>query len=382
MDLATMMALRPVAGAGLLVTLTRRCPLSCAHCSTASDLTSEQLDGASLLRFVSSFSERSAPTSEHRSEERARSGASPSDERLREERSAPKVALFTGGEPMLRPDLVGDLTAAAQAAGCAAAVLTGGFFVRGGTIPDRIRHALLDLDHISFSLDAFHEREVERTDVFAALRTLLDAGKDVSLHLIGTGDDDPYLADLTAAVTGRFGADVPMLVSTLRTVGRAAAWAAGRPVQVADHRPLPCSLAAWPVVTFDGVVTACCNQRVVDGRPVPAHLRLGDIAVDDWATVRDRLLSSATLRTIRSVGPLNLLRRFDPGTADTGGGYCGACRSLGDRADVLDAVDRAAGGPVGELLDREIGLLQQRAGAAALLRRYASSHYADLIGTS
>ncbi|MDQ2959289.1 MAG: radical SAM protein, partial [Actinomycetota bacterium] len=330
MDLASIMALRPIAGAGLLATLTRRCPLSCAHCSTASTMTSEEVDGDRLLRFVTSLATGDAP----------------------------QVVMFTGGEPLLRPALLADLAAAARAAGTATAVLTGGFFTRGGRIPDRILDVLLGLEHVSFSLDAFHEREVERTAVFAALRTLLGHGKDVSLHVIGTGSTDLYLTDVTADVRRQFGTAVPMLVSQLRSVGRASAWSSGR-LSTLDDRPRPCSMAAWPVIAFDGAIIACCNQKVVDARPVPEHLLLGHLDHDDWPAVRARLADSPVLRTIRTVGPLHLLARFEP--AADNAGYCASCRLLGQHPAALAGAQRTASGPVGELLDREVGLLQQRA---------------------
>lgn len=349
MQLATLMSLRPVAGAGLLITLTRRCPLSCAHCSTSSSRTAEQLDGDRLRRFVGSITAATAPS----------------------------VVLLTGGEPLLRPDLVTDLAERLHAVGSAPAVLTGGFFARAARLPSRIRRALRACDHVSFSLDAFHEREVSRLDIFRCLRQLLDDGSAVSLHLLGRDADDPYLADVVKDVRRTFADRVPMLVSEVRAVGRAAAWLnAG--TEILDGRPRPCSLAAWPVVAFDGSVLACCNQKVVDARPVPDHLLLGQLDRDDWPTVRATLLGSPTLRTIRTTGPLHLRERL-AGCTDPAGGYCHTCRQLSIEPAALAAATAGAAGPTGALLDSQIGQLQQRAGAAALLRRYGSARYAELV---
>ncbi|MYW31734.1 radical SAM protein, partial [Streptomyces sp. SID2119] len=89
----------------------------------------------------------------------------------------------------------------------------------------------------------------------------------------------------------------------------------------------PCSMAAWPVVAFDGTVLACCNQDTVDRRPAPAHLDLGHIGSDDWETVRRRALESPVLRMIRTVGPTHLAARS--GAAPHPGSYCDGCRALG-----------------------------------------------------
>src|SRR5580698_3952631 len=172
MNLAELIGLRPVPGAGLLVSVTGRCPLHCAHCSTAATMSAPEPDARHLLRFAGSLTARSRPD----------------------------VLMLTGGEPLLRPGLVLDLTAAARRAGTRVAVLTGGFFARGGSLPPAVRRVIEAVDHFSVSIDAFHEREVSRADVFAVLRHVLGEGTAASLHVTGSGPADPYLAQLTAAV--------------------------------------------------------------------------------------------------------------------------------------------------------------------------------------
>jgi pyruvate-formate lyase-activating enzyme len=355
-ELAEIIGLRPVPCAGLLVTVTRRCPLSCSHCSTSSTLAGDQVAGASLLRFMRTLTPR-----EH-----------------------PRLVMFTGGEPLLRPGLVADLAEAARSAGTATSLLTGAFFARGGgDLPDPIRRVAAAVDHFSISIDAFHEREVARADVFTLLRLLMRSGVAVSLHIVGMGSEDPYLADVTADVRRTFGGAVPMLVSEIRAVGRASSWAAAVQAQ-APGGPQPCAMAAWPVITFDGTVTACCNQDVVDGRPAPALHRLGHIDSDDWATIRTRSLSSPVLRMIRAVGPEYLrdtyLDRAAVRTlASEGSDYCGTCRALGRHpAEVESRFDFAAG-PVGAVFDRVAERLQTEAGPIDFVRRHGCARYAELV---
>src|SRR6185312_12059206 len=82
--------------------------------------------------------------------------------------------------------------------------------------------AMLAMDHVSVSIDAYHERQVRRGDAFRLLRRVLDAGVAASIHTVGTGPDDPYLADLTAHVGREFGGRMPVLANTLRALGRGA----------------------------------------------------------------------------------------------------------------------------------------------------------------
>jgi hypothetical protein len=239
--------------------------------------------------------------------------------------------------------------------------------------------AVRTVDHFSVSVDAFHEREVPRADVFRLLRVVMAAGIPVSLHAVGTGPADPYLADLTAQIRRVFGGQVPMLVNTVRAVGRAAGWAGARPVAADPGQVLPCAMAAWPVVAHDGVVLACCNQEVVDRRPAPAHLTLGHIARDGWPTIRSRALSSPMLRMIRTVGPLQILERFGADRQPPEHGYCRTCHGL---AAPSNALERLAGGPVGELLDRRAARVQYDAGPVAFVRRYGCARYAELVAPS
>ncbi|WP_405014907.1 radical SAM protein [Kitasatospora sp. NBC_01539] len=349
MELGELIALRPVPAAGLLLTLTRRCPLSCAHCSTSSTMAGEQTAADRLRRFVASFTAADAP----------------------------QVVLLTGGEPLLRPGLAAGLAALARAAGTRTALLSGMFFARGGRpVPARIMRAITAADHFSASLDAHHEREVARADVFTAVRRILDAGVPASFHLTGTGPDDPYLAGLVADIRAAFADRVPMLVNDVRPVGRAASWA-GATTRPDGGAAVPCPMAAWPTVAFDGTVVACCNQRAVDARPVPAHLLLGHVAEDDWGTVRRRSLTSPVLRMLRVVGPGHLRARYAPDAPDRG--YCATCRTLSDRPAVLAGAARDGAGPVGELLDRHSAQTQRAAGPAAFVRRHGTSAYADLV---
>lgn len=349
MELAEFIGLRPVPGAGLLVPLTRRCPLSCAHCSTSSTATGEEPVAEQLLRFVGSF------TAEDR----------------------PDVMLLTGGEPLLLPGLSRELAVRARAAGTRVVLLSGMFFARDGRIPPPVLRAIGAVDHFSASLDAQHEREVPRRGVFRVLRQVLDAGIPVSFHLTGEGPDDPYLAEVTAEIRREFADRVPMLVNEVRAVGRAAAWAAAGVHRPGPERALPCAMAAWPTVAFDGAVLACCNQQAVDRRPAPPHLLLGHIAEDDWATVRRRSLSSPVLRMVRTVGPTHLRGRYDFEADESG--YCAGCRELSARPGVIAGAIRDASGVVGELLDREAARIQTDAGPVALLRRYGCAAYADLV---
>lgn len=350
------LALRPVPAAALLMAITRRCPLRCRHCSTGSLPTSEEHPGETFLRFAGTFT--------------------PADR--------PELVMLTGGEPLLRPRLARSLAETATRAGARTMILSGMFFAP--RVPVAIAGAIEAADHFSASLDVFHEEEVSRESVFAVMRTLLARGKDLSFHLTGTGPGDPYLRDVTSAIRREFGDRIPMLVSRVRPVGRARG-AVPLPPPVPGERAvpasiseavtgpgtgrdfgtpaLPCAMAAWPTVGFDGTITACCNQDVVDHRPVPGHLRLGHADTDDWGTVRERCLTSGVLGALRTYGPLRLAG------APPRKGYCETCREL--------EIPPASPTPTAAFLERRVRDMQLAGGGTGFARRYGCPPYGDLV---
>ncbi|MGW0531366.1 radical SAM protein [Streptomyces sp. NPDC003032] len=358
MHLLDLLAARSRPAAALLMTLTRRCPLSCAHCSTASSMDSEQLDAAPLTAFAATLR--------------------PDDR--------PDFLLLTGGEPLLRPRLVKHLAETARAAGTRTQVQTGMFFARDGArVPRPVADAFAAVDHVAASLDVFHEAQVERARVLDVLRGLLDAGKDVSVQVTGLGPDDPYLAEVTDDIRRAFGDRVPVLVAEVRAAGRAARWLPGAGPAELPRGASPCAMAAWPVVAFDGTVVTCCNQNVVDGLGgrLPRHLRLGHVADDDWPTIRRRLVDRPLLRGIRAFGPLHLadaLRTENTENRGGGTGYCGTCVSALGTPDAESAADAYLRRPGTRLLEERIGGLLQERGADGFLARHAVSGYRDLAG--
>ena len=255
----------------------------------------------------------------------------------------PGIVSFTGGEPLLRPDLVGALGALCQGVGTRVHLLTGLYFARGGRIPGPISKALESVDHVSVSLDAFHEREVPRSQALQAVETILSTGKNVSFQIVGLDDFDPYLDDVVNEIRFRFGDRVPMLVSAVKAIGRARelplperrSGSLAQPNAHLMHLMDPCSMAAWPVLCSDGRISACCNQDVVDGLEVD-HLRLGHAAVDTWPQIRRRIVSDPLLCGIRAFGPRVLAQQL--GTA-TDGGYCNTCHNLSHVPNLKTAAD-------------------------------------------
>jgi pyruvate-formate lyase-activating enzyme len=343
-----LLALRPMPAAGLYMTLTRRCPLSCAHCSTNSTLDSEEHAEDMFLRFAASLS--------------------PTDH--------PEIIALTGGEPLLRPRLVRRIVRQAHSVGARVNLISGMFFARQQRMPAEIARTIGEVDLFTASLDVFHEQEVPRAAVLGVMRALLDQGKDLSFQVTGTDDDDPYLAEVIDEIRITFNDRVPILVARLGPAGRAASWYQIKnrtAAQAIDIVEAPCAMAAWPTVSFDGTIVACCNQSVVDGLPVP-HLRLGHVNQDGWPVVRERLLSRTLPRAIRLFGPLYVADRY--GSAKTTcDGYCATCYRLSDDPAIEERLERIMASPGMRVVETEVALMQ----VAGFTRRHGLGRYADLV---
>lgn len=347
MHLIEILNYRHVVCAGISIGITGRCPLSCAHCSTNSTMTSDEYPAETLERFVGTF----------------------------DDSNRPEIMSLSGGEALLRPILVRSLADRARRVGVRTSVLSGLFFANSRRIPTEIIAAIDAVDHFSASLDVFHEREVPRASAFRVFEQVISRGKDVSLHIVGTGSADPYIHGLVADVRSEFGERIPMLVNGLAHFGRARDWMA-RPErkEPTNCTANPCSMAAWPVVGFDGKIAACGNDDALARRP--KHLIIGDVAVDDWETVRQRTMKSSVLRAIRLYGPEALAKRL--GAPQTSKSYCETCMALACDGDVGLDLDRLMEQNSTRFLETEVFALLDEGGADAFLRRHGLPAYVEL----
>ncbi|MEV4363816.1 hypothetical protein [Nonomuraea sp. NPDC049625] len=352
MHLAEMAVLRAVPAAGVFLALTRRCPLSCAHCSTESAMDGAEHAERPFRRLVASFT--------------------------RQER--PEFIAMSGGEALLRPRLVRDLADSARLSGTRSYLLSGLYFARDGhAVPPALRAAISAVDHFAVSLDRFHEREVSRRAAFRVLHEIRSWGPQVSVQITGDGGADPYVADLVREVREEFADQVPMLVVPLRPVGRAKTLdgpRAGPKTLPAVPAPAPCEMAAWPLVTYDGTVLTCCNDDLAAAAR-PPHLVLGHADEDPWPVLRRRHLDRPLARAVRMFGPRYAKARFGSGAAAPG--YCDVCvtlhqdRGLGERvAGYLDS-------PAGPAMEGAVRGLVERHGPYGFARRHGITRYSELV---
>jgi pyruvate-formate lyase-activating enzyme len=298
MHFSDILHVRGTPAAGIYMQITLRCPLSCAHCCTNSNYQSVEHPAELFEGFARSFTPE-----EH-----------------------PEFVMLTGGEPLMRPRLVTSIARAAHAAGTKVMAGCGMFFAREERIAAPILEALDQLDHLSISMDEFHDAQVPQDRVFRAIDTILSRGISVNLQTAISPHETSYLDQLRRAIQMHFGHDLPILVVPLAALGRGKdIIQIGKKREASEPDLTPCRLATWPVVGPDGTIVTCCKQTVIDG-PTPPHLVLGHAATSTYGDIKRALERRATLRTIRTLGPSALARALGQPVRS----LCQTCIGLGD----------------------------------------------------
>lgn len=278
---------------GVYFAITRKCPLSCAHCLSDSTMESDERSAGIYQKFAETMTIENHP----------------------------EILMLTGGEPLLRPNLVRSISFHSKNIGTKVGIATGAYFAKYDKVPRSIQEAIEQVDMITVSIDEFHEREVPRVSVFKAIRWMLDLGKFVHIQTVGYSPFDDYVNGLLAAVKANFSEDVPVFVAKLSPVGRASEWLETH--NDAFSSESGCMFASWPVVTYHGVIAACCNQDVVNG-PVPAHLQIGHAQTHSWEDVTRYYKNDKILEVIRVRGPA-AIASLGKDAACNG---CETCKSL------------------------------------------------------
>ena len=108
------------------------------------------------------------------------------------------------------------------------------------------------------------------------------------------------------------------------------------------HQPgrafAPCTLVASPMIRYDGVVTACCNESVIMGWGPPA-LRRRASDRDELDAAMDGFHADPMLRAIGGVGPgaLTAHPRFADLADKQFTSICDLCWKMFDRTVADDA---------------------------------------------
>ncbi len=270
------------AGAVVIVQLTLRCPLACAHCVVSSGPdNAEEMPDERAAEWIEAL---------------ARDGRT-------------RVVVFTGGEPFLGLSRLRRLSAAARRGGLQAVAVTSASWAPTYERAARVLDGLPGLAGLEVSADRYHLEFLPLDNVAHALRAALDRGLEAGLFVTLAGAGDDILARLREAVGEDVYARVRVRVVHTHLAGRALEVPEiGRAVERVPFEALPdqaCPDAGAPVILADGRVLTCCGDCVA----APARwaaLQIGDLAREPVAAALARADADPLVQGLRFLGPKRL----------------------------------------------------------------------------
>jgi hypothetical protein len=257
-----------------------------------------------------------------------------------------EAVLFTGGEPMLRQDLVLRLIKIAKKAGLATSVTTNGFW--GQTLPAarRTLSALRKsgLTFFTLSYDRYHAKfqgpEPGRNIVQAAEELGIPMNVTITRVM-----NDSEVADLIKPFEG---SRHPRLrFYDVQPVGRARNFPAE---SLRGETEGACQGAAIPAVTDDGRLTACNGPSYF--QPASSPLNVGSLDEASLAELLRRHRDDPILETIRAFGPSRLREELSkiPGFEDFAwkdsySGICDLCIHINSHPEAVTALRNRLSSP-------------------------------------
>jgi pyruvate-formate lyase-activating enzyme len=293
------------------VMLTRRCNMTCAHCSVES---SPRVKGEpsedELLQVV---------------RDAAAAGAS--------------VVQLTGGEPMLREDVVMRLLAECRTLGMSTVVTTNAFWGKSPAKAAEKAKALCDagVRRLTISYDRFHAefQGPEPAVNIARAAEEMDLPMLISINFTRTADDD--LVELVAPFE-QF-SKAQMRFYDVQPVGRARDF--GK--ELREESSGFCTGCCVPTVTDDGRMTACNGPSYFSAPESP--LVLGSLRDSSLADLVAQHRNDPILETIRTFGPSRLKSELQntPGFEnfefhERYNGMCDLCLHLTSQPEAMTAL--------------------------------------------
>lgn len=255
---------------GLSYTLT--CPLSCRHCMPSS---SPQTPGKMTLeqaqRYIPVIAEFS------------------------------KELCFTGGEPLLFPREILELTRFATGLGLRVSLVTGaGWAVDDALVKRRVEDLVAaGLRHLVISWDVYHEEFSRREHAVNLARRGVEAGLEVAVRIT-----NPPSVDRSAYQAAFEGLEVRLETSQTTRLGRASTLPPSH-FQAQDSPPQgACFTIMSLVINHDGKVYACCGPANFSTPHSP--LALGDAEREPLQTILNRAEQDPLLEVISLLGPYGL----------------------------------------------------------------------------
>lgn len=307
-------ALRHARGRSTLLFITDRCPVGCAHCSVDSRRDSPTIVDFELFGEIVDW--------------------------LCSEPELDVVGI-SGGEPFVERRGLTLAVDRLAGAGKRIVIYTSGLWATGAEAPAWVRDVLGRTTTVFLSTDAFHQEAVADSTYVNAARAVARAGAWIVVQVIGV---EPMVAKADSLLRAAFGEQYQSFAELRETP----ALTAGRGASVfrhtahtAGHAFAPCTLVASPIVRYDGLATACCNESVVMGYG-PERLRRRAGSRAELASAMAGFHADPLLKAIGGAGPrvLTAHPRFADLADEEFGSICDLCWKVLERDGAEPRPDR------------------------------------------
>lgn len=263
----------------LIINVTLRCPLKCAHCCYSSDMTKT---GHLSLADVKTAISQAAATDEF------------------------GIVHFVGGDPLLHPELVREAIEHANALGLRTGITTSAFWAKSYERARDVMSALKNagLTEITISYDDAHAQFLKISHISNAALAALD--EDVKLRIAVVVEPDSRITAESLRATLALDERVQVYETAINSTGRAAEVDADRinlRNRSQDAYRGPCaSVLSHFQVDPEGNVLPCCGVL-----PHRQSMVVGDIRGTGVQVAVRSAREDALLQWIRDEGPVEVL---------------------------------------------------------------------------
>jgi organic radical activating enzyme len=266
--------LRRTRGRSMLLFITDRCPVGCAHCSVDSRADSPMITDFDLFEQIVDWL-AGLPQIE--------------------------VVGISGGEPFVERRGLTLATRRLAAAGKGLVVFTSGIWAAPVKVPSWVCEILDSCASVYLSTDAFHGQAIDDDCLIRAARTIAESGAWIVLQVLDRGAARDQAVDrLTRAFGARWDQHAEINLVTPLLNGRGAE-VFTRLVRAEGRAFGPCSLVRSPMIRYDGQVSGCCNESVIMGVG-PSRLRRRARSGAEIGAVVEQFHTDSLLRVIGDVG--------------------------------------------------------------------------------
>lgn len=259
----------------MLLFLTDRCPVGCLHCSVDSRRDSPTIADFELFEEILAWM----------------CG-----------RPAMDVVAISGGEPFVERRGLELASRRLSDAGKRQVIFTSGVWARTAKPPRWIGDVLARTATVYLSTDSFHASTVSDRCFANAARALVDAGCWVVVQILDIGDDaEKAEVRLRRALGDRWPrcAEINLIRPLLHGRGASQFTQSGG---VAGHAFAACAFVTSPLIRYDGLTLACCNESMIAGRG-PNRLRKKVASAAELASAVAGFQADPLIRIIEGIGP-------------------------------------------------------------------------------